>query len=174
MSYRLFWTAIRSTVVAVCFAGCAQAGLIEICKDDSPVGSLSGVSTFAIAGQTGTVVVLVGACSPAITLPNGFATITELPQPGAALLNVSVFPSDRLISFDPATASAVVLIVAGDISNETVITFTNAPVNGVPEPSTGWLFGVGLTFWACRAKRKKLADALPRPRDRKNGAEEGT
>jgi len=167
MSYRLFWTAIRSTVVVVCFAGCAQAGLIEICKDDSPVGSLSGVSTFAIAGQTGTVAVPVGACSSSFTLPDGFATVTELPQPGATLLSVSTFPGDRLISFDAATESAVVLIAAGDISTETVITFTNAPVNGVPEPSTGWLFGVGLMFWTCRARRKKLADALPRPRDTK-------
>jgi hypothetical protein len=175
MSYRLFWTAIRTTVVVVCFSSCAQAGFIEICKDDSPVGSLSGVSTFAIAGQTGTVAVPVGACSSAITLPDGFATITELPQPGAVLLNVSVFPSDRLVSFDAASASAVVLIVAGDISNETVITFTNAPVTGVPEPGTEWLFGLGLTFWACQVRRKKVADALPRPRDtRKNGAEEGT
>jgi hypothetical protein len=103
--------------------------------------------------------VLVGACSPAFTLPNGFATITELPQPGATLLNVSVFPSDRLISFDATTASAVVQIVAGDISNETEITFTNAPITGVPEPGTGCLFGLGLTFWALRVRRKKITPA---------------
>jgi hypothetical protein len=162
MRYRSIWTAIRSAIVLVCLSGCAQAGLIEICKDDSPTGSLSGVSTFAIAGQPGTVAVPVGACSPAITLPDGFATITELPQPGATLLDVSVFPSDRLISFDAATASAVVSIVPGDISNETVITFTNAPVTGVPEPGTEWMLGLGLTFWACRATRKKPADAACR------------
>jgi PEP-CTERM motif-containing protein len=176
MSYRLFWTAIRSAFVVVCFSGCAQAGLIEICKDDSPVGSLSGVATFTIAGQPGTVAVPVGACSPAIQLPDGFATITELPQPGATLLSVSTFPDDRLISFDAATESAVVLIVAGDISTETVITFTNAPITGIPEPGTGWLFGLGLTFWACRAKRKKSHRCGP-PRTgdpTKNGAEEGT
>jgi PEP-CTERM motif len=162
MSYRLLWSRVQSVVVLVCLSGYAQAGLIEICKNDSPAGSLSGVSTFAIAGQPGTVAVPVGACSPAIQLPDGFATIAELAQPGAALLNVSVFPSDRLISFDAATASAVVLIVAGDISTETVITFTNAPVTGVPEPGTGWLFGLGLTFWAFRAKGKKVRDAACR------------
>jgi hypothetical protein len=178
MSYQLLCTVIRSAVVLVCLAGCAQAGLIEICKDASPAGSLSGLSTFTIAGQPGTVGVLVGACSPAIQLPNGFATITELPQAGMTLLGVSTFPGDRLISFDATTQSAVVLIVAGDISTETVITFTNTPLTGIPEPATGWLFGLGLTFCAYSATRKKAAYAAHRgillPALRKNGAEEGT
>ena len=159
MSYRLFWTAIRSAVMLVCLSGYAQAGLIEICKNDSPAGSLSGVSTFTIAGQPGTVAIPVGACAPAIQLPDGFATITELAQPGTILIGVSTFPDNRLISFDAATRSAVVLIVAGDISTETVITFTNGPVTGIPEPGTGWLFSLGLTFWALQARRKKVADA---------------
>ncbi len=154
MIYRLLWSAIQSAVVLVCFSGYAQAGLIEICKNDSPAGSLSGVSTFTIAGQPGTVAIPVGACSPAIQLPDGFATITELPQPSTVLISVSTFPNDRLISFDAVTESAVVLIVPGDISTETVITFTNAPVSGVPEPGTGWLLGLGLTFWALRGKLK--------------------
>ena len=157
MSYRLMWSAIQSAVILVSLSGYAQAGLIEICKDDSPAGSLNGLATFDIAGQPGTVAVPVGACSSAIQLPNGFATITELAQPGTTLLGVSAFPSDRLISFDATTATAVVLIVAGDISTETVITFTNAPITGVPEPATGWLFGLGLTFWVFPAIRKKLA-----------------
>ncbi|HSR08334.1 MAG TPA: PEP-CTERM sorting domain-containing protein [Bryobacteraceae bacterium] len=144
MSYRL----LCSAVVLVGLAGHAQAGLIEICKDDSPAGSLSGVADFTIAGQAGTVVVPVGACSPAIQLPDGFATITELPQPGGILLSVSAFPNDRLISFDAATATAVVLITPGDISTQTVITFTNAPAASVPEPGTGWLLGLGLACWA--------------------------
>jgi hypothetical protein len=158
MSYRLFWNAIRSAVVLVCLSDSAQAGLIEICKDSSPVGSLNGISTFTIAGQPGTVAVLVGACSTAIQLPDGFATITELAQPGTTLIGVSTFPGDRLISFDATTESAVVIIVAGDISTATVITFTNAPVTGVPEPGTGWLFSLGLSFWAFRARRTQAAD----------------
>jgi PEP-CTERM motif-containing protein len=160
MSYQFLWTAIQSAVVLVCLSSYAQAGLIEICKDASPAGSLSGLSTFTIAGQPGTVAVLVGACSPAIQLPDGFATITELPQAGMTLIGVSTFPGDRLISFDATTQRAVVLIVAGDISNETVITFTNAPATGVPEPGTGWLFGLGLTFCACWATRKKVAGGI--------------
>jgi hypothetical protein len=152
MSYRLLWRAIRSAAVLVWFCGHAQAGFIEFCKDASPADSLSGLATFAIAGQSGTVAVPVGACSSAIQLPNGLATITELPQIGTILLSVSTFPNDRLISFDLATESAVVLIVPGDISTETVVTFTNAPVAGVPEPGTGWLFGLGLTCWALGRK----------------------
>ena len=152
MSYRLLW----SGVLLVGLAGHAQAGMIEICKDAGPAGSLSGVAAFAIAGQAGTVVVPVGACSPALQLPDGFATITELPQPGSILLSVSVFPNDRLISFDPITETAVVLITPGDISTQTVITFTNAPATNVPEPGTGWLFGLGLACWALR-RRSKIA-----------------
>jgi len=149
----------RCLVVLVCLAGFAQAGMIEICKDDSPDGSLSGLSTFAIAGQAGTVAVLVGACSPAIQLPDGFASITELAQPGTTLLSAVTFPNDRLISFDPTTRTAVVLITPGDISTQTVITFTNGPVSGVPEPATGWLLGLGLTF--CVARLVKRSAAAP-------------
>jgi len=149
----------RCLVVLVCLAGFAQAGMIEICKDDSPDGSLSGLSTFAIAGQAGTVAVLVGACSPAIQLPDGFASNTELAQPGTTLLSVPTFPNDRLISFDPITRTAVVLITPGEISTQTVITFTNGPVSGVPEPATGWLLGLGLTF--CVARLVKRSAAAP-------------
>lgn len=167
MSYRLFWRAIQGAAALVCLCGYAQAGYIEICKDDSPAGSLSGVSTFAIAGQAGTVPVPVGACSPAIQLPNGFATIAELPQPGTTLISVRTFPSDRLISFDLTTQSAIVLIAAGDISTQTAVTFTNARAAAVPEPGTGWLFGLGLAFWVLRKKplnRGKCAQMRGRPR----------
>ena len=150
MSHRLLWI----VVVLVGLPGSGRAGTIEICKNDSPAGSLSGMAGFTIVGQAGTVVVPVGACSPAILLPDGFATITELPQPGSILLSVSTFPNDRLISFDGATDTAVVLIVPGDISMETVITFINAPAASVPEPGTGWLFGLGLACWALRSTRR--------------------
>jgi len=43
-----------------------------------------------------------------------------------------------------------------------VITFTNAPITGVPEPGTGWLFGLGLTVWTFLAKRNNLADIASR------------
>ena len=166
MSYQLFRSAIQSTIALVCLLGYAQAGSIEICKDDSPAGSLSGVSTFTIAGQAGTVVVPVGSCSPALQLPDGFATIAELPQPGTTLLSVVTFPEDRLISFDAATESAVVVIAPGDISTQTEITFTNAPVSNVPEPGTGWLLGLGLTIGAAIRVRRKCAAGMDSKRPR--------
>lgn len=60
MNYRF----LCSAVVLVGLASHARAGMIEICKDAGPAGSLSGVADFTIAGQAGTLVVPVGACSP--------------------------------------------------------------------------------------------------------------
>jgi len=157
MSCRILWSVLQSAVVLVCLSGYAQAGMIEICKNDSPAGSLSGLSNFTISGQAGTVAVPVGACSPAIQLPDGLATITELLQAGTSLVGISTFPADRLISFNLTTASAVVMIVPGGISTETVINFTNAPIAAVPEPGTGWLLGLGVTFLAAKGVRRNAA-----------------
>ncbi len=144
MSYRIFWSAMA----LVWLSGSANAGFIEICKDADPAGSLSGLFTFAIAGQSGTVSTPVDSCTPDFQLPDGLATITELPPIDTTFVEVSTFPDDRLISFDADTETAVVLIVPGDISTETVVTFTDAPIAGVPEPGTVWLLGVGLTLGA--------------------------
>jgi hypothetical protein len=152
MSFRLFWIA----VVFVCLPTFAHAGYIEICKDANPVGSLSGLFSFTVAGQSGTFSTPVGACTPAFQLPDGPATITEVPDASAMFFSVDTFPVDRLISFDATTESAVVEIVEGDISTQTAVTFTNSPatvitpVTGIPEPGTVWLFGLGLTFWVVR------------------------
>ena len=154
MSYRLFWRAMACAWLS----SSAHAGYIEICKDDTPVGSLSGLFSFTIAGQSGTFSTPVGACTPDFELPDGLATITELPAADATFVSVSTFPDDRLISFDAETETAVVLIADGDISTETVVTFTDAPTAGVPEPATGWLLGLGLTLWAIADHRKTADD----------------
>jgi hypothetical protein len=146
MSYRIFWTAM----VWVWLSSSAQAGYIEICKDAAPADSLSGLFSFTIAGQPGTVSTPVGACTPDFQLPDGPATITEVPPADTTFVSVSSFPDDRLISFDAATETAVVLIVPGDISTETVVTFTDTPSTIVPEPGTAWLLGLGLTLWVIR------------------------
>jgi hypothetical protein len=146
MTCRLF----SSAVALVWLSSSAYAGYIEICKDAAPGGSLSGVFDFSIAGQSGTFSTPVGACTADFQLPDGTATITELPPADTTFVSVSSFPDDRLISFDAVTETAVVLIVPGDISAETVVTFTDAST-GVPEPGTAWLLGLGLTLWAiCR------------------------
>jgi hypothetical protein len=147
MSYRIFWSAMA----LVWLSSSAHAGYIEICKDADPAGSLNGVFAFTIAGQSGTFSTPVGACTPDFQLPDGLATITELPPLDTVFVSVSSFPDDRLISFDAVTETAVVLIVPGDVSTETVVTFTDSPNTAVPEPGTAWLLGLGLTLWAiCR------------------------
>ena len=147
---------------AICLAISAQAGFIEICKDSLPIGSLSGLSSFTVAGQAGIVTVPLGACSPAITLPDGSASITEILLPGSVLLSAATFPTERLLSFDLATATAVVQIVPGDISTQTVLTFTNAPASAVPEAGTRWMLGgSGAAFWALRRKLAQRGPATP-------------
>lgn len=145
-----------SVATFVCFSSFAHAGLIEICKDSTPVGALSGPFSFTIAGQNGTFTVPVGACTPVFELPDGLAIITEDPQSGVEFFSVATFPDERLVSFDPLTSSATVLIVPGDISFETIVTFTNTPANtSIPEPGTAWLLGAGLALWFLRRSLTK-------------------
>lgn len=148
MTLRLLW----SSIAIICLSGSAHAGFVEICKDSFPVGVLSGLFSFTIAGQSGTFDAPVGACTQAFQLPDGFATITEVPHPGAKFYGVATFPDTRLITFDSVTASATVLIVPGDISTQTVVFFTNT---NTPEPASGWLLGSGVTLWALRRKFTK-------------------
>jgi hypothetical protein len=145
---RFVWMAI----VVVCLSNSARAGFIEICKDSLPFGGLSGSSSFTVGGLSGTLVVPVGACTLPFELTDGLADITELPQLHAKLVGVSTFPDDRLLTFDLLAGTASVLIVPGDISNETVVTFTNTPI---PEPGTVGLLGLALLVGVLRGNRAK-------------------
>lgn len=159
MMYRLLWSAL----VFVCCSISANAGFIEICKDSVPAGALTGSFSFTVAGQSGTFVTPVGACTPAFQLPDGPAFITEVPKAGTSIFSVSTFPTSRLDSFDPITRTAKVEIVAGDISKQTLVAFANTPANtpidnAVPEPGTTWLFGLGLSFWILFARLRAKSD----------------
>lgn len=66
------------------------------------------------------------ACSPAIQLPAGTATVTEVGQPGAVVTDVSTAPAARLISHSQGSRSATVAVVEGSVSTQTVVTFTNS------------------------------------------------
>jgi len=154
MSSRVFWCAI----VFVCLCGSAHAGLVEICKVSDPPGSLSNpFYFFTIAGQPGLgeILVPVDSCTPpdVISLPDGYYTITEVPDPTSVLESVSTFPDNALISVDLQTYSAIVLSSGGtDPTQELTVFFTNTPV---PEPGMGWVVGLGLTVWALRGNLAK-------------------
>ena len=151
MSLRFFW----NVIALGCLSIPANAGFVEICKDAFPVGSLGGLFSFTIGGQTGSMQVPAGACTQPFQLTDGLAVITELPQAGALLFGVATFPDNRLISFDLLAGRATVQIVPGDISTQTVVFFTNTPSARIPEPGTAWLLGSGLTLWALRRNLKK-------------------
>lgn len=148
---------LLSAIVAVGLSRSAHAGFIEICKDSNPPGALSGSFSFTIGGQSGTIGVPVGACSPALQLHDGPAFITEVNKGNTVISGVSTFPTSRLDSFDPITGTAKVEIVAGDISTQTIVTFADAPVHiaAIPEPGTGWLLGLGMSLWAVRRNLTK-------------------
>ena len=139
----------RSAILVACISTAVHAapvGFLEICKDSAPVGALSGFFNFTIAGQAGTFSVPAGACTNAIQLNSGPVFITEVPLAGSILLSVNTFPANRLNSFNILTGVAQVEIVTGDISAQTVVTFTNGIT---PEPGTIWLMGLGLALCAC-------------------------
>lgn len=143
MISRFFWSALLLACLSRS-GHAAPVGFLEICKDSNPAGALSGFFNFTIAGQAGTYTVPVGACTLPIQLNSGPAFISELPRAGSILLSIDTFPANRLDSFNLLTGVAQVEIVAGDISAQTVVTFTNT----APEPDTIWLIGLGLTFCA--------------------------
>ena len=103
-------------------------GYLEICKQQSGSGLAHQVFSFKVQGKT--VDVPVGACSPALKVTAGNVSITEVARAGAKLVSVSTIPSNRLVSVSLSTRTAVVKVPAGDISKQTVATFTNKKVPG--------------------------------------------
>ena len=106
----------------------APQGYLEICKKQAGTGLEHQVFSFRVQGKT--VQVPVGACSPAIKVVAGDVSITELARPGAKLVDVSTIPTNRLVSVSLSTRTAVVKVPAGDVSSETIATFTNKQVVG--------------------------------------------
>jgi len=103
-------------------------GYIEICKKEQGTGLEDVLFTFTVQGKT--VQVPVGACSPAIKVNAGNVTITETGKPGAAFVGASTIPADRLVSINGS--SVTVKVVPGNVSSQTIVTFTNKlkPGNG--------------------------------------------
>jgi hypothetical protein len=121
------------------FASCqnpAYDGYIELCKQTDPDYPVSGPFSFTLTAppffSKGPIVVPVGSCSPPIQVPSGILTINEAPQVGVAVENVTAYSYDQfgnyideLDSWTPPQQTATVTVMPGDVSLETVATFTN-------------------------------------------------
>src|SRR5215203_4137514 len=107
-------------------------GFLEVCKAASE--GVSGSFQFSVSGVNDPVTVAAGQCSQAIELPAGQVTVTEQHEEGFALASCATQPSDRLVSCDTSTQTAVATIAAGSLGNQTILTFTNGAVQ---ETQTG-------------------------------------
>jgi hypothetical protein len=100
-----------------------KTGYIEICKQAQGTGLDHDVFTFSVQGKT--VRVPVGACSPSLKVTSGNVTVTEVSRAGSTLVAVATIPVNRLISDNLPARTAVVKVVPGGVSRETIVTFTN-------------------------------------------------
>jgi hypothetical protein len=128
-----------STQIAnIKFAGChnpAYDGYIELCKQTDPDFPVSGTFNFTLTEpffSTGPIGVPVGSCSPPIRVPSGIVTITEAPQIGVAVEDVTAYSYDQfgnyideLDSWTPPEQTATVTVMPGGVNLETIATFTN-------------------------------------------------
>ena len=109
-------------------AATATSGYIEVCKASD--GSLvTGTFQFTVGAQT--VAVPVGACSAPLSVPAGTVTVTEEAVAGVGVVDIAISPADRLVSSSVPARSAQVTVVAGDVSTQTLVTFTNRAETGL-------------------------------------------
>jgi hypothetical protein len=109
-------------------------GYLQICKIGRDAASRARNWTFVVDGRTVTVpanapvanppVGLV--CSPAVNVPAGTATVTEVLPPGFQLVRCSTYPENRFLGLEGNTAS--VTIVAGGRALQTILVCENRAV----------------------------------------------
>ncbi len=105
----------------------AGTGYIEICKnlfpnDPIPTGT---IFNFTVSGVTGQIQVPAGGCSSVILVASGNVTVTEVIRANTAVVGIDIAPVNRLVSSSFALQQVVVAVPDGDVSNQTVVTFTN-------------------------------------------------
>ena len=100
----------------------AGLGFVEVCKAADGDG-VTGTFVFEVADRT--VEVPVGSCSPALQVPAGEVKVVERPRPGVTVTGIATWPADRLVRLDLPGREATVRVVAGDVSTETIVTFSN-------------------------------------------------
>jgi hypothetical protein len=112
-----------------------QTGFLEVCKSRDLSGPhFSGTFTFTISGHPGTVTAPVGACTGTVRLPAGQVSVSEVAQQGFDLTGIAAGPAGRLVSTDIGARTAIVTIVPGDESTQTIVVFQNRPSGVTPIP----------------------------------------
>jgi len=115
----------------------AVLGYIQICKEASDTNDPLGYLTnndfrFRINGRDDTYSLGIGECTDLIPVPYGQVTVRELPDTGTMLTDVEAEAiqtgDNMLVSWSASGRWAIINVVAGDETNETVVTFYNAPM----------------------------------------------
>lgn len=107
-----------------------RTGYLQICKQTKPAGG-TGNYQFYVPGA-GFFTVPAGACSPAIEVPAGAVTITELQGPGVQLVGCSTLPNPlSQLACNLGAATSTVDVKPGDVSNQTIAIMTNSLHHGV-------------------------------------------
>jgi hypothetical protein len=123
------------------FSQAHSKGFISIeAAREADGGPVAGEFTFTISHASGefnrTVAVAAGASTLAIEVPSGALNVTEEGRDGFEVSGVTAASGggeDRLVSSNLATRTATVTVVAGDVSTQTLVRFTNR--RAVPQAS---------------------------------------
>jgi hypothetical protein len=95
-------------------------GYVEICNSAPGV---TGYYTYVYDGQT--ISIPAGACSPSLKVHAGALTIKERPLAGSTFKACQAGPAGRLLQCYQSTQTAIVAIVPGNVSTETIVRFVN-------------------------------------------------
>ena len=115
---------LGSGVTETTFTNVRHIGWLEICKEGDTRGNFSFTISPSLA-SAGHCTVPAGACTPAIEVPSGTITITEVAVSGVTMLSCRTIPANRQVECDPRARTSTVQIVPGDISTQTIAFIEN-------------------------------------------------
>ena len=109
-------------------------GFVKICKAGAST-AVTGSFSFTVTGVKDPVAVPVGGCSKSIATTLRRVTVTEVARTGFVAAKIAAKPDGRLVSANVAKATADVKVPAGNVTSQTVVTFTNKVTPPPPPPS---------------------------------------
>jgi len=108
-------------------------GRLQICKESDGTGV---TGNFSFKFGTKTVTIPVDSCSSLLYVDAGPLTITEVARTGYAVSDIRTLPTDRLLSEDLPNRTAVVTIVQGNASTQTIVVFSNRSTQITSAPAS--------------------------------------